>query len=695
MVKISIIIPVFNDAELISRAIDSIIKQTISNIEIVCINDGSTDDSLDVLQSLKEKHHFIKVLSQVNQGSGKARNFGIDESEGEYIAFLDADDYYIDENALKALYDVAVENDADMVSGNIKLVDGEGNYSPFKDLDYYEENDKINPEEYGIPWGFYKSIFKREFLKENKIYFPDLIRGQDPVFLAEVLSKLDCIYTVNTDVYAYYYIDGANKCNTFEKRHAHIEHFKYIFDYLSDEKFKKIREEFKYKLFVFIDMMGIDGAEDTLNSIRDVFKDDPKLLSDCENFYYSKFFNDKETLRKLDLIGNPKISLIIPVYNAAPFLEEAFESVLSQNFDDIELVCVNDGSKDNSLEILENFSRKDSRVKVISQENAGCGAARNRALTEAKGDYIYFFDPDDYILPGTFEKLFKNATRNWSDLVMFKIARFRDEGPIDYSNPGFAFEDVFKDVNFNYFAFDYHDVKKYVMNASFAPWTKLYKKEFLDKYNDFLFPTDIAFDDAPFHIMSMIRADRISYIPEFFYHYRFNPKGIINTSSNGMHIFRICDIVENFLRNEGYFEEFKEEFEFFKISQINNYLLSTDTEEYFNKAKEEFSKLDGNNNSQINSKNKVKYNLVLESNSLEEYKFRESVENRIKEINNENKALMKENKSLERKIEKLSKENKKLKKEIKSLKKFKESVKSSKSWKVTKPLRDSTKIFRK
>ena len=83
----------------------------------------------------------------------------------------------------------------------------------------------------------------------NKIYFPDLIRGQDPVFLAEVLSKLDVIYTVNTDVYAYYYVDGSNKCDTFIKRHAHIEHFKYVFKYLSDSKFDDVRNQFKRKLF--------------------------------------------------------------------------------------------------------------------------------------------------------------------------------------------------------------------------------------------------------------------------------------------------------------------------------------------------------------------------------------------------------------------------------------------------------------
>lgn len=687
MVSVSVIMPVFNDESLLEKSINSFVNQTLDNKELICVNDGSTDNSLEILKEYAQKYDFIKFFSQENQGSGKARNLGIDEADGEYIAFLDADDFFIDADALKRLYDIAKVNDANMVSGNIKLVDGEGNYHPFKDMDYYNEDSTIKPEEYGIPWAFYKNIYKKDFLSDNKIYFPDLIRGQDPVFLAEVLSKVDAVFTVNIDVYAYYYIDGADKCNTFEKRHAHIEHFKYIFDYFSDEKFKKVKEAFKYKLFVFIDMMGLEGAEDTLNSIRDVFSDDLSLVRECENFYYGKFFDDKDLLEKFDLISNPKISVIIPVYNAAPFLEEAFESVLSQNFGDMELVCVNDGSKDNSLEILNDFANRDSRVKVIDQENGGCGAARNRALDEAIGDYIYFFDPDDYILPGTFERLFKNATRNWSDLVMFKIARFKDDGPIDYSSPGFAFEDVFKDVDFNSFAFDYHDVKPFVMNRSFAPWTKLYKKEFLDKYDDFRFPTDIAYDDAPFHIQSMLRASRISYIPEFFYHYRFNPKGIINTSSNGMDIFRICDIVESFLKDNGFYYEFIEEFNLFKITQIFNYMLTTDSEEYFQMAKKEFSKLHLGHKNLIHNQLREKYDWVLESESLEEYKNKE-YQSSIKKLKAENKKLTKKNNDLK-------KQNKKLKKEKVKVKKLNKSIVSSKSWKLTKPLRKFANRFRR
>ena len=132
-----------------------------------------------------------------------------------------------------------------------------------------------------------------------------------------------------------------------------------------------------------------------------------------------------------------KVSVIIPVYNAAEYLEESIGSVLNQTLEDIELICVNDGSKDNSLEMLNDFAKKDHRVKVIDKPNGGCGSARNKALDNATGEFIYFFDPDDYILENCFEELYNNAINNDTDLVMFKIARFRDGEPINYNIPGF------------------------------------------------------------------------------------------------------------------------------------------------------------------------------------------------------------------------------------------------------------------
>ena len=316
-----------------------------------------------------------------------------------------------------------------------------------------------------------------------------------------------------------------------------------------------------------------------------------------------------------------KISVVIPVYNVEEYLEESILCLFNQTFEDFELICVNDGSKDNSLDILKKFAKIDPRVIIINKENGGCGSARNRGLDEAKGDYIYFFDPDDYIVPNAFEDLYNNITNNKSDFVIFKFALFMEGEPVDYSRPTFDLDEIFKDADFNNFTFTYKDVKRHVLNSSFAPWTKLYRADFLNKYDDFRFDLGVAFDDVPFHVKSMLRAKKISFAPDYYYHYRYaNPNSVNNTSSNGIDIMKIIDIVEDFLKKEKYFDELKNEFFCFKINHITIYMISTNSDEYFKLAKQKLLELNEDDLKEIPKDLLKKYYLIVESNSLKEYK---------------------------------------------------------------------------
>lgn len=289
MVAISIIMPIYNDESVLEQSINSVAKQTLKDIELVCINDGSTDGSLDVLNEFARKYDFVKVVTQENKGSGKARNYGMDIAKGDYIGFLDADDYFIDDNALERLYDVAEKNDANMVTGNILHdVDNPGEFIPFRHLEYFTEDRVILPEEYGLPWSFYKSIYKTTFLRENEIYFPDLLRGQDPVFLAEILSKVDKIYAVATDVYAYVFYDAIDRCNTPRKLHDQILHYKIVFDYLPEPRFKKAVFDFKKAFIWFLDQLSDEDLKTSLDIIDDVFDDDSKILIEVKSHFQIK-----------------------------------------------------------------------------------------------------------------------------------------------------------------------------------------------------------------------------------------------------------------------------------------------------------------------------------------------------------------------------------------------------------------------
>ena len=682
MTTVSIIMPVYNDADRLDTSITTVINQTLKDIELICVNDGSSDDSLKILNEFAEQYDFIKVLSQENQGSGKARNYGIGEASGEYIGFLDADDIFIENNALEKLYETAIENDANMVSGNIKLVDQKGKFSPFLPLDYYEDYNVILPEEYGIPWSFYKNIFKREFIVSNDISFPDLLRGQDPVFLAEILSKVDEIHTVPIDYYAYYYVDGANQCNTRKKRFHHMMHYKMVFDNFSDSRFDHLKHEFRYEMLDFIDLMGVDGGKDILDATREVFKDEPEIVRNFEENFYFKHEKHPEMQKLVNFRSNPekpRISVLIPVYNASDFLNDSISGLLNQTFEDYELVCVNDGSKDNSLEILNDFAAKDNRVKVFDKPNGGCGSARNRALNEAKGDYIYFFDPDDEISKDALKETYKSAIYNDSDMVIFK-ANVIINDKISNERVYFNFDKTLKNRNFERSTFDYHDVMGLVFNGDLAPWSKLYKKNLLDSYDDFRFNEGVAFDDVPFHVKSMIRAKRMSFVNKCLYHYRLdNENSVNNTSSNGFDIFKIFDILEEFIKAEGVYDEFEYEFNRFIVPHTLFYIISTNSEEYYSMAREKFSKID----EKFVPKNNPKFNLVMEIEDYQEFRIQY-----LELLHNEEKnKLLKEINSLKKKNKKLKKENKKLKKEKNKYKKLNDELLNSRSWKITEPLR--------
>ena len=392
-----------------------------------------------------------------------------------------------------------------------------------------------------------------------------------------------------------------------------------------------------------------------------------------------------------------KVSVLIPVYNVSMFLEESISSVLNQNLDDIELICVNDGSTDDSLEILEKFAKADSRVKIFTKENGGCGSARNMALSKAEGEFVYFFDPDDRILPNTLKYTYENALKNESDLVLFKATRFNDKG-VYYNRTYMDLDNHFKDVDFDDFTFDYRDIREFVLDSPYAPWCKLYRKSFIDSYDDFKFDLGVAFDDVPFHVKSLIRARKISFVNEYLYHYRFdNPNSVNHTSSNSFDIFKIINIVKSILENENKFDELYFEFNKFLLYNINYYLISSDSEEYFKMAKEEYLKVDREFVNQMPDVMIEKYNLVCSHDSYDEFKYDftcveyenrlNHLQNRYDRLANNYSDLKSFNDKLKKDYADLEKSNQNLKKSKKNLENQLDEILNSKSWKVTEPLR--------
>ena len=386
-----------------------------------------------------------------------------------------------------------------------------------------------------------------------------------------------------------------------------------------------------------------------------------------------------------------RISVIVPVYNCEDYLEESLGSILKQTFNDIEVICIDDGSTDDSLGILNEMASSDSRIQVFPQENQGAGAVRNYGMKKASGDYVYFFDADDYLLKEGLEKAYSNAIRNDSDIVFFKFDQYKDNKFLTHSGP--YIEHQFKGADFDNFTFDWHDYRTGPFTGPFAPWLKLYKKEFLDAYDCFRFPNDLNHNDVPFHVMTFLKASKISFVPEHLYRYRIDNAGSItnNRLKKYDHIFRIIQIVEDFLLSEDYMEEFKREFDYFKANRIT-YEMYGRPEEYFYLAKEELKSVDLSNGL-LSNDTSFKANTILSSNSLEEYNYKIKVNEEINSLKRENKSLADEINSLKGKNKSLMDENNSLNEKFEKSKTKNREILNSKSWKITGPLRRLRKKF--
>ena len=203
-IKISVIIPVFNMSKWIGKAIDTVEKQTLKELEIICIDDGSTDITSDILLSYREKYQNLHVIIQENQGAGAARNTGIEKAQGEYLSFLDADDYYYSEDALEYLYRKAKENNA-MICRGSSCDDREGVISTkgLRPERTFREEGFIPKDKFPGAIGYWAGIYNRRFLIEKNIRFPNLRRAQDGVFVTNCIAKAGQVYCVPQLVYVY------------------------------------------------------------------------------------------------------------------------------------------------------------------------------------------------------------------------------------------------------------------------------------------------------------------------------------------------------------------------------------------------------------------------------------------------------------------------------------------------------------
>lgn len=201
-----------------------------------------------------------------------------------------------------------------------------------------------------------------------------------------------------------------------------------------------------------------------------------------------------------------KISIIIPVYQVEKYLPACLDSVVKQNFQDWEAICVDDGSPDNCGKILAEYAKKDRRIKVITQKNQGVSAARNNALVATTGEYICFLDSDDELHPDFLTKMYDIASTTSSDIVS-----------CDFTKTSFDLSDKSSHSNPQIYASVFDCFLRCSPKIISAVWAKLYKKDIL---NNIRFPSQEIGEDLVFLYQALYQAKQGAYLPEKLYFYR-------------------------------------------------------------------------------------------------------------------------------------------------------------------------------
>ncbi len=225
------------------------------------------------------------------------------------------------------------------------------------------------------------------------------------------------------------------------------------------------------------------------------------LIEQLETGYVSNFYKDIDEW--------PIISVVIPVFNAEKYLHKCLNSIINSTLKNIEIICVNDGSEDNSLSVLNEYKRKDSRIRVLSQNHSHAGVARNAGLAVAKGEYIHFMDADDWIDETAYEKWYqiaKSCNADVCDCMHYNVDI--------QTNAALPAGDVIYKTRNEYLRIT--NLKKDLEHLAFGvvvPWNKIYLRKFLVD-NNIHFDSLICAEDRSFYFSVIFSAERIVEIKE-------------------------------------------------------------------------------------------------------------------------------------------------------------------------------------
>ena len=730
--KISVIVPVYNEENCINGTMDSLIRQSIfKDLEILLIDDGSSDNSLKILEEYSENYDNIFSYHKENEGLTFTRNYGIDHANGEYIAFFDADDL-IPEHAYENLYNLAAKYGHDIVSGHFSRFNDEKTWREFISKTI---SDKITQtiecttfEQCKIlTWDsvVWNKLYKTSFLKQNNIRFPhERITFEDNVFSIEAYLSAESVGFLNEDVYYWRENEPNTSLSTSKEEVSFTDRVK-IMNMVNECMLEHGCSEDilhkKYEKWLRIDLhsmalliLEVDEClrDDFISMMRQVLDLGPVELVDGMSKYFKLLYKIILNGNLEDLVEfkkNPhsssllskygikdkmnRISVIIPVCNGEKYLRECFDSIVNQTLGikNIEVIVVDDSSTDNSVDVINEYvSNYPSSFKLIKQEpNQGSGPARNLGLKHVTNDFVTFLDCDDYISLDAYEKaltIFDNDID--IDLVMYKWEEFDENGLLKH-------KDVAKSSLEKCRIVTSLNKSPELIFATFC-YIKVYSRR-LFKYIDF---PPLSYQDNIVSARVMTNANKIYIADDICCYYRQRSDSVSKEVS-ARNYLNLLIASKQVMDLREYSREHYDVLSFLALRLVDHVIYYICNRKDFS-LKEgelvypELKKYPQYFSHEIVEKYQENFpgylqcpeeNLWdIEAQDYHEYVIKHRCQKDIRDLKGQISKSKRENANL-------LKENKKLKKELKKQKKLNKSILNSRSWKMTAPLRKFKKAL--
>lgn len=538
---VSVIMPVYNGETYLRQCLDSVVNQTLKEIEIICVDDGSSDRSVEILKEYAAKDERVMVLQQANAGAGAARNNGLSKASGKYLSFLDSDDFFETDMLEKAVEKIAADR-ADFVVFRCDHYLNDTNtfkkaaytlkkqtLPPYTPFNFRQITDNVFKAFVGWAWD---KVYDREFVMKHNLKFQEQRTSNDMLFVFSALVLAKRITCLDTVLAHQRRNNGESLSNTREKSwFCFYNALKALRDVLKEKGlYEELKKDFvnyavHFSLWNLNTITG-DCYEKLYTKLHEEWFEELEVTGHDEDYFYNKTeYKQLADILRYDFKEyNTKLSVVIPVYNAEKYIRQCLDSILTKQKIALEVICVDDCSTDGTPAVLKEYQDKYENVTVIRNEtNLYAGTCRNKGLMAAKGQYVHFLDSDDYVVDNAYEKLYTLAKENDLDWVKTTSEGFDDETGETVENPRYSMEKMYEGFFGTLLDFQ-HFPKKFMDYMAVVPWNGIYKRHFLLEKN-IRFNSLFCVNDRSFFVDTCVKGERMMIARGKIVRHRMNVSG--------------------------------------------------------------------------------------------------------------------------------------------------------------------------